>query len=178
MEWTSPSEHAMPWQTALPVGCLEVGGAWISSERGRASDFPIKALPSLLSMPKTHRRLLNQVARSPRLALGLQNQLLAAPQVTATPYKACAFDEVGEEATDLEKAFSPKGSAKPVLSNEPQDAWGMNVFTQQSCGPPSAQPSPVDVPVARFPTPISLPRQWGLQAVTPFCPGLPLHMLL
>lgn len=62
---TAPQPAKAGSPSAGERGYPEVGGAWISNERGGDGDFPIKALPSMFSVPRTHRRLLNQVARSP-----------------------------------------------------------------------------------------------------------------
>lgn len=62
--------------------------------------------------------------------------------------------EVGEDANDLEEAFLPKGSAKPVLRKEAQDPWGMNAFTQELLGLRLHNLSPVTVPAAHSHPPV------------------------
>ena len=52
--WTGPSEHAHGLGQQKKAA-LSLAG--VTSVRGRDGDFPGKALPSLLSMPRSRRRL-------------------------------------------------------------------------------------------------------------------------
>lgn len=94
--------------------------------RGRDGDFPGKALPSLLSMPRSHRRLFSWEARSPlEQSWGSELRFLLSHKVTATTDEAEVLGDWVRRTMTWKKGFHPRallslfwGTTPGSLGNE------------------------------------------------------------